>query len=68
MNHDEVSMYLRNTTILTAGVNKLHRKELTDPIATVTNYSNIEELDGQKLNTLAISSGDPANEKRKPII
>jgi len=68
LNHNEVSMYLRNTTYLTAGGDKTVKRINEDPIATVTNYKNIEELDGQKLNTLEIISGDPSNYGKKDTI
>lgn len=68
LNPNEVSMYLRNTTYLTAGGDKSSKRKLDDPIATVTDYKNMEELDGQKLNTLEITSGDPNNMERQGVI
>lgn len=52
LDKDEVSMYLRHTTILTAGNSKVYGQTFDDPVATVKNYQGDEFFEsGEELNT-----------------
>ena len=52
LNKDEVSMYLRHTTIMTSGSSKVYGQKFDDPIRTVEDYQGDEFFEsGEALNT-----------------
>jgi hypothetical protein len=52
LNNNEISMYLRHTSILTAGASKVYGQNFNDPISTVQDYEGEQFFEsGEALNS-----------------